>query len=264
MVAAARGLLDIQQVNDAASWVRSPERWASNSTDGGVKDESLSRIQFSSALQALVDAGGAERAPLERAAGLLVGDQRADGAWAISATSNVGTPTGYGTPLATAMARSVLLRATGAEARAAVSRTDAWFRAFQPQAVLEASSAVLGLGVANDRSAAAVRRRSLDILKQGQARDGGWGPYTTAPSESFDTAVAVLALRSLRGDGALSAPVFTDAERLDAIKRGVDFLMVQQSEDGSWPETTRPSGQDSYSQRVSTTAWALVALLEEP
>lgn len=264
MVAARRGLLDIQQINDAASWVRSPERWASNSAEGGVKDESLSRIQFSTALQALVDAGGAGRAPLERAAGLLASAQRADGAWAISATSNVGTPTGYGTPLATAMARTVLLKATGDDARAAVARTDAWFRAFQPQAVLEASSAVLGLGGARDAAAVAVRRQSLDLLKQGQARDGGWGPYTTAPTEVFDTAVAVLALQSLGQDTLLSEPVYTDAERLAAISRGLGFLLAQQSDDGSWPETTRPSGQDSYSQRVSTTAWALLALLAEP
>ncbi|MEX0713581.1 MAG: hypothetical protein WD278_14585 [Pirellulales bacterium] len=37
--------------------------------------------------------------------------------------------------------------------------------------------------------------------------------------------------------------------------------MDQQLEDGSWPETTRPAGGQSYAQRISTTAWATIALL---
>ena len=32
--------------------------------------------------------------------------------------------------------------------------------------------------------------------------------------------------------------------------------------DGSWPETTRPANQESYAQRISTTSWALLALLQ--
>jgi hypothetical protein len=39
-------------------------------------------------------------------------------------------------------------------------------------------------------------------------------------------------------------------------------LMRRQLADGSWPETTRPAGQASYAQRISTTAWALLALIE--
>ena len=37
-----------------------------------------------------------------------------------------------------------------------------------------------------------------------------------------------------------------------------------QEADGSWPETTRPPGADSYAQRISTTGWALLALLSIP
>jgi hypothetical protein len=39
-------------------------------------------------------------------------------------------------------------------------------------------------------------------------------------------------------------------------------MIRQQLADGSWPETTRPAGQSSYAQRISTTAWALLALFE--
>lgn len=262
-VAAARGLLDVQQFNDAASWLRAPSRWDGNSKEGGVTDQSLSRIQFMAALQALVDAGGAGRQALEQAAELVVSDQRANGSWGISVTSNVGTPAGYGSPLATAIARGVLRRVSTASAREAVTRADTWFRTFAPEAVLEASAAVLGLDNAADAPARAVRQRSLEILKRGQGDDGGWGPYATAASEPFDTAVALLALRAFREDVGLAQPVYTDGERLAAITRGEAYLLSLQTPDGSWPETTRPSGQDSYSQRVSTTAWALLALLAD-
>jgi hypothetical protein len=46
------------------------------------------------------------------------------------------------------------------------------------------------------------------------------------------------------------------------ITRGRDYLRQQQLDDGSWPETTRPPNQESYAQRISTTGWALLALLE--
>ena len=162
---------------------------------------------------------------LTQAAALVLADQRADGSWPISATSNVGTPSGYGTPLATAVAREVLARAGGPAARASIERADAWFRAQIPQAVLEASAALLGLGTADDAPAVASRQAALAIVIQGQASDGGWGPYTNAPSEAFDTAVAVLALDGLRPRPALTAPAMTvQAWRRGAVQAQPDWL----------------------------------------
>jgi hypothetical protein len=54
-----------------------------------------------------------------------------------------------------------------------------------------------------------------------------------------------------------SAPVEIGA----MIRRGRAFLTAGQRPDGSWPETTRPPGGDSYAQRLSTTGWATLALL---
>ncbi len=263
IAASSRGLLELQRVNDVIAWLRTPERWALNSEDGGVKDLPLSRIQFSSALQTLRVTGQADQGALERAANLLIADQLPDGSWPISATSNVGSPSGYGTPLATAIARGVLRSAMTDAAEAAVRRADAWFRAAEPQAVLEASSVIIGLEAAVDAPAITSRGKALALMKQGQARDGGWGPYTSSPSEVFDTAVAVLALLSLRDNVALAEPGFTPAEWRAAIDEGRRYLLAQQNDDGSWPETTRPARQESYSQRVSTTAWALLALLDD-
>ena len=45
------------------------------------------------------------------------------------------------------------------------------------------------------------------------------------------------------------------------ITRGRVFLIARQQPDGSWIETTRPSGAESYAQRISTTGWAAMARL---
>jgi hypothetical protein len=45
------------------------------------------------------------------------------------------------------------------------------------------------------------------------------------------------------------------------MTQGRSYLVVQQTEEGAWPETTRPSGGESYAQRISTTGWATLALL---
>ncbi len=45
------------------------------------------------------------------------------------------------------------------------------------------------------------------------------------------------------------------------MKRGRHYLQLEQLEDGSWVETTRPAGQQSYAQYISTTGWVTLALL---
>ena len=94
-----------------------------------------------------------------------------------------------------------------------------------------------------------IERALLDL----QGPDGGWGPFPNVRSEPFDTAIAVLALRSRPATSARSA----------AIARGLDYLRSSIGDDGSWVETTRPAGQRSYAQRLSTTGWAVMALLSK-
>jgi hypothetical protein len=45
------------------------------------------------------------------------------------------------------------------------------------------------------------------------------------------------------------------------MARARAFLIDQQQRDGSWIETTRPPGNVSYAQRISTAGWATLALL---
>jgi hypothetical protein len=63
--------------------------------------------------------------------------------------------------------------------------------------------------------------------------------------------VAVLAL------AAQERTAETDAMLLAGRK----YLLAEQLDDGSWIETTRPSGARSYAQRLSTSGWATLALL---
>ena len=95
------------------------------------------------------------------------------------------------------------------------------------------------------------RENCLKLTRTTQTSDGGWGPYPDSPPEVFDTAVALLALAELRREPGVD----------DLIRRGRIFLIAEQNPDGSWPATTRPSGADSYAQRLSTTGWATLALL---
>ncbi len=83
------------------------------------------------------------------------------------------------------------------------------------------------------------------MLLAAQTSDGGFGPQAKMPAEVFDTALALLAL-----DGPA-----------DALARGRAWLVKMQEKDGGWPETTRPSGAQSYAERISTTGWAVYALL---
>ena len=84
----------------------------------------------------------------------------------------------------------------------------------------------------------------------------------TSQSEPFDTALALLALAGVRNVEALSTSPYSDRDLAGAIQRAREYLVGAQNPNGSWPETTRPPNGESYAQRISTTAWSLLALLE--
>lgn len=94
--------------------------------------------------------------------------------------------------------------------------------------------------------------QAMALIRAGQAQNGGWGPYVTVPPEVFDTALVMLALR----------PFANSAELRDRLARARHYLIDRQDTGGGWPETTRPAGGESYAQRLSTTGWATLALIE--
>jgi hypothetical protein len=253
---AVNGALD-----DTLTWLRAPSRWDANASTGGFDDKPLARIQFGGALASAVETAVLPRDAIAAAATLIARDQNVDGSWRRDASQSLGSPATYGTALSTWAARRTLVAAQAPNIKDAIARADRWLRTFEPTTVPDAAATVLGLERATDAAALSQRARALEVLRRGQSSDGGWGPYTSSPPEPFDTALAVLALSAI--DEALAAPVYQGNARTDAIARGRQFLIDRQLPDGSWPETTRPAGQESYAQRISTAGWATLALLEK-
>ena len=261
LAAAGRGHAMGDALDDTLSWLATPERWESNARRGGSEELPLGRIQFASTLVSMVAFGRASQDALDRAATMLIAHQGDDGSWRLSESQILGGATFYGTSLATAMAHRVLSRATTEAARLPRAKAAAWLRTTSVETVLDSSAILLGLERDVDAFAVAQRRRALDVLKRGQGPDGGWGPYVTSQSEPFDTAVAVLGLVALRQVQDIETAPYSGDELEEAIRRAREYLVSIQTDEGSWPETTRPSNGESYAQRISTTAWALQALL---
>ncbi len=261
IVARTRGHGVGDALDDTLGWLRQPQKWNHNKTQGGIDDKPLARVQFAGALRLAVSAGLASRDALRDAATLVAADQKTNGSWQLDTSQSIGSPATYGTTLATWAAKRVLLAAGRDELTAQLAQADRWLRATSVESVIDAAAVVLALGDDRDAGAQDQRTRAVSTLKRGQGGDGGWGPYTTVGPEVFDTALVVLALRELQREQTPHAP-YAAGELADAIARARAYLIQSQLSDGSWPETTRPSNQESYAQRISTTGWALLALLE--
>jgi hypothetical protein len=239
-------------LEDTSRWLARPAGWDENGSGGPNSDKKLARLQFAAALAEAVDAGFIKyRGPLTKATAAVAADQEKDGSWSIDADGSIGSPTTYGTALATHLARRTLHRADPKQFATNIAGADAWLRNVEVRTVLDAAAVLLALEGADDTSTAAQRKRCLTLLRKGEYKKGGWGPYVNAAPEPFDTAVVLLALsRQPR-----------TAETVTLMRRGRAYLVATQQSDGAWPETTRPPGRESYAQRLSTTGWAMLALL---
>jgi hypothetical protein len=237
---------------DTERWLARPEGWDKNGGDGPFSDKALARVQFASSLASAVEAGRIEdREILNRATLRLVDDQAEDGSWKIDEQNRVGSPATYGLRLATWMARETLRIADPKQFRPRIDRADAWLARQPVETIMDASTVLLARAFDDSDAGLACRRQSLELLGRGQTRDGGWGPFTQSPPEVFDTALALLALDRHRDQPGVPA----------MIRKGRAFLVENQQDDGSWIETTRPTGAESYAQRLSTTGWATLTLL---
>ena len=261
LVAAAAGLPTGEALDDTLAWLRRPDAWKDNKTQGGIDDKALARVQFAAALAIAVDHGRAPRVSIRDAAALLVADQKDDGSFQLDTSQSIGSPTTYGTTVATWLARRSLVAAADSQFGPAIVRADRWLRVASVATVLDASAVVLGLDRSADGDAMSQRAKALETLRRGQAQSGGWGPYVTAAAEAFDTALALMAMNTVRR-AQLARPPMPDSDVDTVIAKGRGFLLSLQAADGSWPETTRPSNQESYAQRISTTGWALLALMD--
>ena len=140
----------------------------------------------------------------------------------------------------------------------ATSRAKEWFLKTEPksredQLSLLGALALLG---GSDEEISAVKKAILDA----QNADGGWGQLRDMKSDSYSTGFALFTLNRVR--------VPTSHE---AVRRGVDFLLKTQRDDGSWFVETRakpvqkffdnddPHGKHQFIS-IAGTAWATTAI----
>jgi hypothetical protein len=261
LVAGSKGYDIGTALDDTLVFLKQPAKWDQNKAPSGFDDKTLAKIQFASALAVAERHGKAAAADLDAAAKLLVAEQKPDGSWELDSSQSLGSPATYGTIIATWSARSSLISSGMQPDTFTIVQADRWIRGLTPENVLDASATILALELSSDVMAENLRRNCLSILRNGQSPAGGWGPYVTAAPQVFDTAMAVLALSSLEAEPRLARSAYRIEELKEAIANGKKFIVSQQRADGSWPETTRPANQESYAQRISTAAWAMLALM---
>ena len=238
---------------ETLEFIASPDLWDGNSKgDPAGSDKNLARVQFAAALVTASEFGYV-RDPdaIARAARLVADLQAPDGSWPLGSPDLVGSPATYGRFLGTRMALRTLRHANSGEFRGRVKQGESWLRKTRAKNLLDAAAMLMDLGTGRDAEAAAQTERCLDLIRRGQGTTGGWGPYVNSPAQVFDTAVVLIALARLE----------PTPELTKRVGRGRAFLLSTQEPGGGWPETTRPSGLDSYAQHISTTGWATLALL---
>jgi squalene cyclase len=225
-------------LKDTTAWLRAPAKWDDIRGAPAASDKKLGHIQFAAALAEAFRTGAVRDAvPIRAAAESLVKLQDPDGSWQVDTGGLPGAPATYGTPLATYLSRRTLEIADRSRFAPAIERATRWLAAAKPASTVDAAALLLALPHRTD---------CREFLLGAQTSDGGWGAQTRMPAEAFDTAMVLLALR---GQG-------------PAAGRGRGWLMKMQDKEGAWPETTRPSGGQSYAERISTAAWVVYALLE--
>lgn len=225
---------------DTTAWLSAPEKWDNIHGPPAASDRKLGRIQFTAALAEAVRTGAVrDPRPLLAAAESLVQLQDPGGSWPIDTGGLPGAPATYGTALATYLSRRSLQTADPTRFSSAIVQATRWLTSAKPASTLDAAALLL---------AAPNRADCRKFLLDAQTSDGAWGAQPKMPAEPFDTALALLALR---GQGPAPA-------------RGRAWLVKMQDREGAWPETTRPSGSQSYAERISTAAWVVYALLNAP
>ena len=180
---------------DTTRWLARPAGWDHNGGDEPFNDRHLARLHFALALLEAVDSGRVrDRRPLLDAAAAIASRQLPDGSWRFEPEAGPGSPTNLGPVLATSEIRSLLNRADAGRYASAVRRADAWLRGKLVKTTLDAAAVLLALANATDDGAVSQRQRCLEVIRKGEEKQGGWGPYVNSSPEVFDTALVVLAL----------------------------------------------------------------------
>lgn len=142
-----------------------------------------------------------------------------------------------------------------------VQRAAGWLMKAQPRTTDEYAFQILGLGWAGVKADNEVIRKAVRELAAKQRADGGWAQIPALASDAYATGQALYALNQA-GRVAVTDPVY---------KRGVEFLLKTQLEDGSWYVRSRavplqpffeagfPHGHDQWISAAGTN-WGAMAL----
>ena len=197
-------------------------------------------------------------------AGYVRSAQKEDGSWPIAADR----PPLESSPIeVTAVAARVLRVYAPAPHRAvaeqSVQRAAAWLRRAKPMSTEDRTFQLLGLVWTSEKSndpAEDLRRAGAALVIE-QRSDGGWGQLRALPSDAYATGQALVALKM--------AGVLKPED--PAYRRGVQFLLRTQLNDGSWYVRSRsmafqpyfesgfPHGPDQFISAAATN-WAVIAL----
>lgn len=259
LAAKAKGKLkDNRPLENSLDWLDHPEKWADNHGDPNASDPLLAEIQFGASLfRAEPQNPERFRDAISQLAEQLAKRQSKDGCFALENSEGLASPITLGPILLTAYARAILTPRKAAATDKSPTTFDqesklasAWLLDVKPRNTFEASSLLIALTPGRESKSA--RAAARKIIRESAHVGGGYGPYINSPAEVFDTALVILALSR-------DEQVKDHRNLIDNAKKQ---LIIWQLEDGSWEETTRPSGGISYAHRIATTAWALEALLE--
>ncbi|MGH7168659.1 MAG: ankyrin repeat domain-containing protein [Gemmataceae bacterium] len=191
----------------------------------------------------------------------LKNDQLPDGRWRLTANR---PPLESSAIEITAVAMRALqtyaLKTQRGEYEKAVWRAADWLRTARPRTTADRAFQLLGLGWAGDNKDA-LQKAARQLLAE-QRANGGWGQLSSLVSDAYATGQALVALSES------AAIAVTDP----AYKRGVEYLLSTQLEDGSWYVRSRaipfqpyfesgfPHGPDQWISTAATN-WATRALL---
>ena len=147
----------------------------------------------------------------------------------------------------------------------AVKRATDWLMKVQPRNTDERVFQLFGLAWAGVKPDHEIIKQGVRELLAEQRTDGGWAQLPTLASDAYATGQVLVALRE---SGAHKMPSCATA-----YKRGVEFLLKTQLEDGSWYIRSRsvplqpyfeggfPHGHDQWISAAATN-WAAMALAE--
>ena len=241
-----------QALDRTKHWLATPGNWKNNGGDQRFSDKRLAQFQFSLALAAAHRAGVvANPAALMQAARETANQQQTDGSWALDTGGIVASPITYGRHLGTALGKTLLQQVNPEVFASHITRANQWLRRSKPHSIPDLSGLMIGLQSAQDTAALKQLDRCQKLLRSAQGPAGGWGPFATRRAEPYDTAIALIALAQQQPNKPYQP----------LLQAGRSWLISKQLRDGSWVETTRPANSESYAHRISTTAWATLALI---